>query len=453
VKPVRHPLRWLAAAVMLTLAVRPGLLPHSIWVQAVIGGLAGAHGYAMAALAGGLTRVIAPVTARTQQVSRTIGWTALPVCVGVLVAAVFIAHAGQSLTATDAGMTAPTLTDDGLAIAAAVLITVALVLTAAGVRCLARWLIHRPARVISRLVIVPLVPALVLTGFTEARAANLGNSTLGREGQRFLAGRPDPGLISSITGRPARSPVRIYVGRDAAGTAAQRAALAVADIEQAGGFRRSTLLIAVPTGSGWVNPTGVSALERLTDGDLTTVVLQYGASPSWWAYLRGGEGVQGSVRALTDALNARIARLPAARRPRLLIYGESLGAWGGLRAYPNGGIAQHTDGALWVGVAGGLPAATPVTAGQRARTEVVVHPDDPVPAWSARLILHPSASWPRRWLPIVSFWQATADVISAERTPTGFGHRYGHELAGAWCSVLGLAGQVGPEVDPGQTLG
>jgi uncharacterized membrane protein len=71
---------------------------------------------------------------------------------------------------------------------------------------------------------------------------------------------------------------------------------------------------------------------------------------------------------------------------------------------------------------------------------VLIHPDDPVPAWSPRLIRHSSPAWPGRWIPIVSFWQATADVISAERTPPGYGHRYGAELTDAWRSVLAGTG-------------
>ncbi len=363
----------------------------------------------------------------------------------ILVGAVITAHAGQVRTAAEAHLSAPSLSADALAVAAAVLVTVLLVQVAAAVRATARRVRRLPVRVRRRLAIGVLVPALVLTGFTGT--ANAGSPTgpsagpaetalgPGPEGAKFLAGRPEASVISAFTHRPAQRPIRVYVGRDAAATVTARAGRAAAALEQAGGLNRATVLIDVPTGSGWVNPRAVTALERLTGGDLATVVLQYGNSPSWWAYLRGGDGVQASVRALTDAINARIARRPTAGRPRVLVYGESLGAWGGLRAYPDAGIAAHVDGALWVGVPGELP-ANPAGVG-RARSLVLVHPDDPVPAWSGRLIVRPSRSWTRPWLPMASFWQATADVISAERTPAGFGHRYGPELAGAWSAVLG----------------
>jgi uncharacterized membrane protein len=198
------------------------------------------------------------------------------------------------------------------------------------------------------------------------------------------------------------------------------------------------VLINVPTGSGWVNPAAGKALEYLYGGDVATVALQYAASPSWLAYLRGGEGVQASAQALTDAVRTRLDRIPARHRPRLLVYGESLGAWGGLRAYDDenasgAGMAGQVDGALWAGIPGGLPAGTP------ARTRALMHDDDPVPAWTPALMLRTSPAWPARWLPVVSFWQATGDVIAAPLVPSGFGHRYGSELVDAWRPLIRTA--------------
>jgi len=132
-------------------------------------------------------------------------------------------------------------------------------------------------------------------------------------------------------------------------------------------------------------------------------------------------------------VRARIAALPPGqKRPKLLVYGESLGAWGAIRAYSDDGITRRTDGALWVGVPGGVPETRP-------GSTVLIHPDDPVAAWSPRLILHRSPGRPGRWLPMVSFWQATADVVCAEaRPPAGHGHHYGAELTGAWATVVHL---------------
>jgi uncharacterized membrane protein len=173
----------------------------------------------------------------------------------------------------------------------------------------------------------------------------------------------------------------------------------------------------------------VTALERLHGGDVATVAVQYAEAPSWVSYLRGGEGVQQSVRALVEAVHAEVLRLPAQHRPQVLVYGESLGAWGGLNAYPSSAaLLQRVDGALWAGV----PAGAREEAASPGPVQIVVHPDDPVPAWTTSLLLHPIPQWQHRWFPVVSFWQVTGDVIAADSTPLGHGHRYGPELAQAW---------------------
>jgi uncharacterized membrane protein len=141
------------------------------------------------------------------------------------------------------------------------------------------------------------------------------------------------------------------------------------------------------------------------------------------------------VRALLDAVAARAARQPEGRRPRVVVYGESLGAWGGMSAYPDDdgtpGVLRRADRALWVGV----PAEAPDLAPVRGRMGILDHPDDPVPAWSPRLLVEPSDAWPGTWLPVVTFWQVTGDVIAALGTPDGHGHRYGPELVDEWWEV------------------
>ncbi len=62
----------------------------------------------------------------------------------------------------------------------------------------------------------------------------------------------------------------------------------------------------------------------------------------------------------------------------------------------------------------------------------VVHRDDPVPAWTPALLIRPAPAWRHSWLPVVSFWRVTADVIAADTTPVGHGYRYGPELLRAW---------------------
>jgi hypothetical protein len=468
----RYPLRWLAAAGMLALTLQPGGLPHPGWLQALIGALAAAQGYGLAALIGGLGSRFAGsrlagsrlagsrfADSRFAVLRRAPGFSlttmrasvppalriAAPLLAGaaLITMSVIAAHPEQLRIATAAHLPAASATSEGLAATEALLLATVLVHLVRGLRDQA---VRRPQRAVA----IAAVPALFLAGWFSASPAQAQGQAQ-RPEQARGQGQTSPGpaselmasKIQTLIDHRTRPPIRIYVHRTAATTTAQRAGLAVTELEQAGGFDRAVVLVDLPTGSGWVNPQAIDALERLTGGDLATVTLQYAHSPSWLAYLRGGEGAQASARALIDAVRARIDARPADHRPRLLVYGESLGAWAGLRAYPNGGIADRVNGALWVGVPGGLPP------GARTGHQVVLnHPDDPVPSWSPSLIVRPPAERPgghRHWLPFVTFWQSTADVISAERTPSGFGHRYGAELLDSWKLAGGNRVQLRPE--------
>jgi uncharacterized membrane protein len=74
------------------------------------------------------------------------------------------------------------------------------------------------------------------------------------------------------------------------------------------------------------------------------------------------------------------------------------------------------------------------------------HPSDPIVWWSPRLI------WDRPdwlaephgrdvldamvWLPLVTFWQVTADLPLATGVPDGHGHTYTREFVDSWATVL-----------------
>ncbi len=215
--------------------------------------------------------------------------------------------------------------------------------------------------------------------------------------------------------------VRTYVGMREASTDADRAALAVIRLERAGAFDRSTILLVAPTGSGWVNQTAVASLEYLTGGDLASVAVQYADRPSWLEYLLGTGRAERSVSALAAALHRRLDAIPEPSRPRLVIYGESLGA---VAAKVSAGLADRTLLAGLPGAAGTHPADPRVT--------LLVHPDDPVGWWSASLLVHRPTGWRGTWLPLISFGQVTATLPGAADAPEGHGHHYGRELLAAW---------------------
>ena len=61
---------------------------------------------------------------------------------------------------------------------------------------------------------------------------------LGREGRVFVGRGPAAEDIAAFTGEAAEDPIRIYAGIASAEDVEDRAALAVEDLERAGGFDR-----------------------------------------------------------------------------------------------------------------------------------------------------------------------------------------------------------------------
>src|SRR6185437_10161414 len=98
---------------------------------------------------------------------------------------------------------------------------------------------------------------------------------LGRAGREYVASGPTGTEISAFTGRSAQDPIRVYVGLRGADTVRERARLALAELKRQGGFDRSALIIITPTGTGWIDPAAMVAVEYLHDGDIASVAMQY----------------------------------------------------------------------------------------------------------------------------------------------------------------------------------
>jgi uncharacterized membrane protein len=312
--------------------------------------------------------------------------------------------------------------------------------------------------------------------------------TLGRTGRDFVAGAttraelerfhgPDPGSVD---------PVRVYVGVQSADSLQDRAALAVRELERAGGFDRKVLVVWVPTGSGWMVPEAAEALEQLYDGDTAIVGLQYSYLPSLLSvFLDPGLAVKAGS-ALFNAVEQRWSELPPGRRPRLLLFGKSLGTAGVEAPFAAvdaqssiGNLVARTDGALIVGAKygnrirsqltderdAGSPVWQPVFDQGRTvrflshdprqpdlgpfasgpRIVYLQHPSDPVAFWGLDALWRPP-EWmdsPRgydvpdaaRWFPVISGVQAVADLVNQLYPPPGFGHDYGTEYVEGWAEV------------------
>ena len=179
-------------------------------------------------------------------------------------------------------------------------------------------------------------------------------------------------------GKPARAaPVQVYVGLSSGTSARARVDLALAEMERSGAFDRSLLVLISPTGTGYVNYVATAAVEYLTLGDVATVTLQYSRRPSPLS-LGMIKAAREQNRLLWLRVLQRIRERPGPR-PRVVLFGESLGAhtsqdvflhWGTL-----GLDALGIDRALWIGTPYGSKWMAQVTAEDRLdvdRTAVAV---------------------------------------------------------------------------------
>ena len=116
------------------------------------------------------------------------------------------------------------------------------------------------------------------------------------------------------------------------------------ELERTGAFDRSWLMVASPTGTGYVNYAATSILEFLTRGDCASVAMQYSARPSPLSLDRVKEG-RLHTRMLCQAIAERCAQCPADARPKVLLFGESLGAW----TSQDGFVDQGTQGLIDAG--------------------------------------------------------------------------------------------------------
>src|SRR5262249_34691397 len=100
-------------------------------------------------------------------------------------------------------------------------------------------------------------PQPTAAGKTGSTASLVKWEELGRAGRAFVASGPSAEQIGGFNGRPAREPVRVYVGLRGADTPRARAKLALEELKRQGGFERSVLIIITPTGTGWVDPAAM----------------------------------------------------------------------------------------------------------------------------------------------------------------------------------------------------
>ena len=174
--------------------------------------------------------------------------------------------------------------------------------------------------------------------------------SIGLQGRVFIGTGPTVADLERFNGAPAKEPVRSYVGLGSEGDPRENAKLAVAEMERSGAFSRKIIAVAGTTGTGWINRSTVDSLEYMYNGDTATVAIQYSYLPSWLSFLVDNERCRRAGQALFEAVSARVRKIPEAQRPKLVVFGESLGTSGAEAPFgtiPD--IAARTDGAFFAG--------------------------------------------------------------------------------------------------------
>jgi uncharacterized membrane protein len=151
-------------------------------------------------------------------------------------------------------------------------------------------------------------------------------ASLGAQGRERVVAVPSKNDISSLTAGSAMEPLRVYVGLNSAETVAQRAELALAELKRVRAFDRAVLVVATPTGTGWVDPAGMAPLEILHRGDVASVSVQYSYLPSWLSPVIEPDYGADTARAVFRVVYDYWRTLPKERRPRLYLFEPSLGA-------------------------------------------------------------------------------------------------------------------------------
>ena len=309
--------------------------------------------------------------------------------------------------------------------------------------------------------------------------------TLSRAGRRFVWMVNPADKITEVMGEPARAkPVRAYVGLESAENEQERVDLAMRELERTGAFDRAWLMVASPTGTGYVNYAAASILEFLTRGDCASVAMQYSARPSPLSLDRVSEG-RSHMRMLCKAIAERCAQCPDDARPKVLLFGESLGAWTSQDGFVDRGtqglVDAGIDYAIWIGTPhfskwkeralfddrpdidralvgrfNDISEWEGLEVGEREhiRYVMITHYDDGVGVFGPELAIqapdwlgdpatrHATVPKGMRWMPATSFFQILVDMKNAANVVPGVfaakGHDYRADLLPFFHGVLGL---------------
>ncbi|MDT5178210.1 MAG: hypothetical protein QOJ95_2408 [Mycobacterium sp.] len=317
-------------------------------------------------------------------------------------------------------------------------------------------------------------------------------SSLGHQGRVFVGGGPTVEDLTKFNGAPATEPIRAYAGINSANGFKATAQLAARELQRTGGLNRAVVAVANTTGTGWINEAEASSLEYMYNGNTAIVSMQYSFLPSWLSFLVDKENARQASQALFEAVDELVRQMPEAQRPKLVVFGESLGSFGGEAPFLSlNNLLARTDGALFSGPTfnntiwtdltrtrdEGSPEWLPIydkgenvrfaakaeNLGRPAdpwgqpRAVYLQHASDPIAWWNPDLLFS-KPDWLREprgydvsprmeWIPIVTFLQVSADMAVAVDVPDGHGHVYVRDVANAWAAIMQPPGWTPAKTD------
>ena len=329
---------------------------------------------------------------------------------------------------------------------------------------------------------------------TGSAASLVDWGDMGRAGREFVASGPARADLAGYFGTEVAQPLRIYVGLNSADDPEARAELALAEMLRVGAFDRSVLVVAVPTGTGWMDPAATDTLEYLHRGDTAIVAVQYSYLTSPLSLLvepgfsqeSGRALFRSGLRALDRAAGgepaaalplrpqprrlrlgavvppARGARRPVRRRAldRPAVLDAAAGARrptsairarrNGCRAFGDGSLIRFTtqENALDI----------PGAAWGPMRIVYLQYASDPITFFSPRSFYRepdwmepprgPDVSPELRWYPVVTFLQLALDMAVGLTVPIGHGHYYAPaHYIDAWIAVTAPEGWTPEEIE------
>jgi uncharacterized membrane protein len=519
----------LGALALAALSLSPSLIPRTGAIQGIVTGLAAATGYGLGLLLAWIARQLTGRTGPSWGSARA--WRVVLLAGGaLLVLAAMLAVPAQNAVRDLMGTAHPSPVWYVQALVVAVVVLVLIVGSARLVRRMARGLTvllsrHVPARASRALgamaaaavtlgvvwLVINVAYGLVDRAFQRVNStidtevtqpssryvsAGPGSAVrwedLGADGRAFIAGVPSLERLSEFRSEGLVDPIRVYAGVDSSPDAKVRADLAVRDLEAFGAFERSVLLVAASTGTGLVDQLAIEPVELMYGGNTAVVSTQYSHLPSWLSFLVDQDRAREAGRVLFDAVYSRWSALPEGSRPTLLVFGESLGAYGAESAFTGlTDMANKTDGAMLVGPPQQSPVHQTETAGRdpgspqwqpvvdsgttlrfgslptdldtpgrtwpAPRLVYLQNASDPVVWWSPELLAGrpdwlaeprgPDVSPHMRWWPILTFLQLSGDMMDSTSVPTGHGHVYGWHQAAAWARIAPPEGWTDADTD------